>query len=106
MARQLLRSDRPLADEPRTERTRRGFAEALALCEAYAAYRSLLPAHISFEHLVYLRDALSRGDERRLATCRGCGALLVAERVALREPRGRYCAMETRWVSAPPAAGP
>ena len=53
----------------------------------------LVPAaHISFEHMVYLHDALSRGDELRLATCSGCGALLVAERVALIEPRCIHCA--------------
>ena len=71
----------------------RGFAEALALCEAYEAYRALLPAaHISFEHMVYLHDALSRGDELRLATCSGCGALLVAERVALTQAKCIHCA--------------
>ena len=56
----------------------------------------LVPAaHISFEHMVYLHDALGRGDELKLATCSGCGALLVTERVALIEPRCGYCAMET-----------
>jgi hypothetical protein len=71
----------------------RGFAEALAMCEAYEAYRALVPAaHISFEHLIYLHGALGRGDELKLATCSGCGALLVAERVALMEPRCVCCA--------------
>ncbi len=97
-ARQPLRADQsPRPDPaPRSDQPRRGFAEALALCEAYEAYRTLVPgAHISFEHLVYLHDALSRGDELRLATCSGCGALLVAERVALTELRCVYCAQLT-----------
>jgi hypothetical protein len=77
---------------PRPDQPPRGFAEALALCEAYEAYRALVSAaQISFEHTVYLHDALTRGDELRLATCSGCGALLVAERVALIEPRCVYC---------------
>ncbi len=89
----------PLRRQPRSDQTGRpdstprGFAEALALCEAYEAYRVLVPtAHISFEHMDYLHDALGRGDELKLASCSGCGALLVAERVALIEPRCVYCA--------------
>jgi hypothetical protein len=75
------------------EQPSRGFAEALALCEAYEAYRALVPAaHISFEHMVYLHDALSRGDELTITTCGGCGALLVAERVTLIEPQCVCCA--------------
>jgi hypothetical protein len=70
-----------------------GFAEGLALCQAYEAYRTLVSAaHISFEHMIYLFTALTRGDELRLATCGGCGALLVVERMALREARCESCA--------------
>jgi hypothetical protein len=70
-----------------------GVSQGLALCQAYEAYRALVPAaRISFEHLVYLFTALHRGDELRLAGCGGCGALLVVERVALREARCLYCA--------------
>ncbi|HYK24803.1 MAG TPA: hypothetical protein VEV18_00985 [Steroidobacteraceae bacterium] len=70
-----------------------GVPQGIALCEAYEAYRALVPAaRISFEHLVYLFSALSRGDELRLASCAGCGALLVAERMALKEARCPYCA--------------
>ncbi len=63
----------------------------------------LVPAaHISFEHMVYLHDALSRGDELRLATCGSHGALLVAERVALLEPRCGYCAdLAAEYASEP-----
>jgi hypothetical protein len=70
-----------------------GVPQGIALCEAYEAYRALVPAaRISFEHLVYLFTALSRGDELRLASCAGCGALIVAERMALKEARCPYCA--------------
>ena len=83
----------PARRPPRPDCAPRGFAEALALCEAYEAYRALLPAaHISFEHLVYLHTALSRGDELKLATCTSCGALHVAEQMALIEPQCVYCA--------------
>jgi hypothetical protein len=70
-----------------------GFAQGLALCEAYEAYRTLVSAaHISFEHMIYLFTALTRSDELRFATCVDCGALLVVERMALRDPRCRSCA--------------
>jgi hypothetical protein len=70
-----------------------GFAQGLALCEAYEAYRALLPAaHISFEHVVYLHAALVRGDELTLANCGGCGALYVTERVALVPAKCVHCA--------------
>ncbi len=69
------------------------FVQGLALCEAYEAYRTLVSAaHITFEHMIYLFTALNRGDELRLATCAGCGALLVVERMALKEPRCLQCA--------------
>ena len=70
-----------------------GVPQGIALCEAYEAYRALVPAaRISFEHLVYLFTALHRGDELRLASCAGCGAVIVAERIALKEARCPYCA--------------
>lgn len=83
----------PLGRPSRLDQPSRGFAEALALCEAYEAYRALVSAaHISFEHLVYLHDALARGDELKLATCSGCGALLVTERVAFDDAQCLCCA--------------
>ncbi|MGH8217243.1 MAG: hypothetical protein ACREUT_01545 [Steroidobacteraceae bacterium] len=70
-----------------------GVPQGIALCEVYEAYRALVPAaRISFEHLVYLLSALSRGDELTLASCAGCGAVLVAERMALKEAHCPYCA--------------
>lgn len=68
------------------------FAQGLALCEAYEAYRVLVPtARISFEHLICLHRALSRGDELKLAACTRCGALIVTERIALRDTRCFAC---------------
>lgn len=82
-----------------------GFAEGLALCQAYEAYRTLVSsAHISFEHMIYLFTALTRGDELRLATCGGCGALLVIERMALHEARCESCAALTEESSRDRAA--
>lgn len=70
-----------------------GVAQGIALCEAYEAYRALIPAaRISFEHLVYLFTALHRGDELKLASCAGCGAVIVAERMTLKEARCPQCA--------------
>lgn len=83
----------PARREPSGSAPARGFAEGLALCEAYEAYRALVPAaHISFEHTVCLLTALTRGDELRLAACAGCGALIVTERMALKRARCRACA--------------
>ena len=67
--------------------------QALALCEAYETYRVLVPAaRISFEHLMCLIAALGRADEIKLAACAGCGALIVAERMRLKEPQCASCA--------------
>ncbi len=63
------------------------------LCQAFEAYRTLLPAaQISFEHAVFLATALTRGDQLRLGGCAGCGSLLVTERFPARERRCHHCA--------------
>lgn len=61
-----------------------GVSRAASLCQAYAFYRAMVgtPA-ISFEHAVLLVNALSRGYELRFADCRGCGALIVVDSLAL-----------------------
>jgi hypothetical protein len=62
------------------------------LCQAFEAYRLLLPAaQISFEHAVFLATALARGDQLRLGGCRECGGLLVTERFPLRERCCHHC---------------
>ena len=78
---------------PRGAAAHPGIAQGVALCQAYEAYRALVPAaRISFEHLIYLNAALARGDELRATSCGGCGALVVVERMALAEPRCLACA--------------
>jgi hypothetical protein len=65
------------------------------LCQAFEAYRTLIPAaQISFEHAVFLAGALSRGEELRLAGCAGCGSLMVTECFPARERRCHHCAGE------------
>jgi hypothetical protein len=77
---------------PRVAVPHRGVMQGMLLCQAFEAYRTYLPAgRISFEHLVFLVSALLRGDELRLANCCDCGALLVIERVSLREIRCPEC---------------
>ncbi len=69
-----------------------GLVRGELLCQAFEAYRLLLPAaQISFEHAVFLATALSRGDQLRLAGCSDCGGLLVTERFPLRERRCHRC---------------
>ena len=70
-----------------------GLTQGELLCQAFEAYRALLPAaQISFEHAVFLATALTRGDQLRLGGCRDCGGLLVTERFPLRERRCHHCA--------------
>jgi len=80
---------RPPTDQ---EQSQYGVARGLLLCQAFEAYRALIPsAQISFEHTVFLTMALSRGDQLRLDTCRECGGLVVMERFPVRDPRCRHC---------------
>ncbi len=70
-----------------------GLTRGELLCQAFEAYRVLLPsAQISFEHAVFLATALSRGDQLRLGGCSDCGSLMVMERFALRAGRCHHCA--------------
>lgn len=69
-----------------------GVVRGELLCQAFEAYRTLVPAaRISFEHMIFLVGALGQGEELRLASCCECGALLVTERIALREVRCASC---------------
>jgi hypothetical protein len=68
-------------------------ARGALLCEAFEAYSALMgESNISFEHAVYLVGALHAGDELRVAHCRDCGGVLVADRLALRAPVCNECA--------------
>jgi hypothetical protein len=53
-------------------------------------------AQISFEHAVFLASALTRGDQLRLASCAGCGGLIVTERFLVRDARCPLCALAAR----------
>jgi hypothetical protein len=60
-----------------------------ALCDAFESYRRLLDSpRISFEHAVFLLDALARGDELTPTRCSGCNGLIVIERYGM---RSRLC---------------
>src|SRR5215470_3141350 len=73
-----------------------GLTRGEALCEAFEAFRLLLPsAQISFEHAVFLATALARGDQLRLGGCSDCGSLMVTERFPLRTSRCTHCTVAT-----------
>ena len=70
-----------------------GLTRGELLCQAFEAYRALLPAaQISFEHAVFLATALARADQLRLGGCSDCGSLVVTERFPLRTVRCHHCA--------------
>src|SRR5262249_40229655 len=74
------------------DRTVPSVARGELLCEAFEAYRALLPASpITFEHAAFLVLALARGDELRFGSCVDCNALLVVDRLSLRNPRCGPC---------------
>jgi hypothetical protein len=63
------------------------------LCEAFETYRALVgESQISFEHAVFLLDALQVGEEVRVAHCRDCSGVLVTDSLALRLPVCNDCA--------------
>lgn len=67
-------------------------ARGALLCEAFEAHRALMgESQISFEHAVFLLDALVAGDELRVAYCRDCTGVLVTDRLALRTPVCNEC---------------
>jgi hypothetical protein len=65
------------------------------LCQAYEVYRSLAaePA-LSFEHAIFLLNALTRADELVCGACRDCSAVVVIDRWSLRAARCGLCASE------------
>jgi len=67
-------------------------ARGALLCETFEVYRALVgESQISFEHAVYLLGALHSGEELRVAHCRECTGVLVADRLALRTPVCNDC---------------
>jgi hypothetical protein len=72
-----------------------GISRAASLCQAYDAYCAMLTEPvITFEHAVLLVVALSQGTELALQGCHECGALLVADALALHPPHCLVCAGE------------
>ncbi|MEO6185324.1 MAG: hypothetical protein ABIP38_07775 [Steroidobacteraceae bacterium] len=74
------------------QRSLPGMQRGEALCEAFEAYRRLVPApRISFEHAVFLVTALARGDELHATLCTDCTGLIVVDRYAGQARRCLAC---------------
>ncbi|HEX2788934.1 MAG TPA: hypothetical protein VHN17_00755 [Steroidobacteraceae bacterium] len=85
----------PQASSPQLARSLACLTRGELLCQAYEAYRDLIPnGLISFEHAVFLLTTLVRGDELVLGACRDCGAALIVDRWSLRAPRCPLCAAD------------
>ena len=68
------------------------------LCQAFELFTAIFPApRISFEHAIFLVTALARGNEIHYGRCTDCAALVVVDRLTLRETR---CLLCTRGLSA------
>jgi len=93
----------PLGPAPELERSLPCLARGELLCQAYEAYRGLIPEGlISFEHAVFLVTTLVRGDELILGGCRDCSAVLIVDRWSLRAPRCPLCAADHAQLAAGP----
>jgi hypothetical protein len=83
----------PAAPAGESRHSLAGLGRGELLCQAYESYRSLMGTPlISFEHAVFLLNALWRGDELVIAGCRDCGAVLVIDRWTMRAPCCIVCA--------------
>jgi len=93
----------PFGPAPELERSLPCLARGELLCQAYEAYRGLIPEGlISFEHAVFLVTTLVRGDELILGGCRDCSAVLIVDRWSLRAPRCPLCAADHAQLAAGP----
>lgn len=69
-----------------------GLGRGELLCQAYEIYRARFSSPLlSFEHAVFLLNALWRSDELTIGACRDCNAVLVTDRWTLRAPRCIVC---------------
>jgi len=67
-------------------RTLPGVLRGELLCQAFEAYRSLVPSpQITFEHAVFLATSLMRGEVLKVTVCSECSSVLVADRLRLRD---------------------
>jgi hypothetical protein len=77
---------------PRAAQPAPNVSRGTLLCEAFETYQALVgESQISFEHAVYLLDALQVGEELRVAHCRSCSGVLVTDSLALRSPVCNEC---------------
>lgn len=78
-------------------RTLPSLARGERICQAFELFTAIFPgARISFEHAILLVTALARGNEIHYGRCVKCAALLVIDRVMLRETRCLACARGPR----------
>ena len=65
------------------------------ICQAFELFIAIFPtARISFEHAIFLVMALARGNEIHYGRCAECTALVVVDRMTLRETRCLLCIRE------------
>ncbi|HSY07219.1 MAG TPA: hypothetical protein VK820_01625 [Steroidobacteraceae bacterium] len=70
-----------------------GLVRGERICQAFELFRATFPAaRISFEHAIFLVMALARGNEIQYGRCSDCSALVVVDRLMLRETRCLLCA--------------
>jgi len=94
--------DRP---DPAVLRKVPTIARGRLLCDAYEAYRRVVPRpRIDFEYGAFLASALTGGEEIRLRFCPACQAVNIVEAITLREPHCRACEtpLPDKPMSAPP----
>ncbi|HEY8508057.1 MAG TPA: hypothetical protein VIL32_06865 [Steroidobacteraceae bacterium] len=83
----------PSQTSSETARSIPGVARGELLCQAFEAYRALIPSpQITFEHAVFLVFALARGDELKLSGCSECGSLVVVDHLSMKDVRCGACA--------------
>jgi hypothetical protein len=71
------------------------------LCEAFDVLRRLAPeSDLGFEQALCVLRAVMRGEELGLARCRGCGALVLTDALALETPTCSVCTGGSCAVSA------
>jgi hypothetical protein len=93
----------PASPAGEAARSLAGLGRGELLCQAYEGYRSLVGTPlITFEHAVFLLNALWRADELAIGACRDCGAVLVTDRWAIRAERCSVCAPPARAAGVPP----
>jgi hypothetical protein len=67
------------------------------VCTALELFQQLIPhARLNFDQWVLLLLSLAEGGQWGMARCRGCHALLVADRLALESPLCDYCQHDER----------